>query len=98
VSAAIQAPLGVAVPGAIAQSVVDKVVGVGGFAGEFASRAATKVSDALVVSVVTQIKSGYSQASETEADRLAVSYMQRAGYDPRAALSVARTFSAWHEE
>ncbi|MBI4598269.1 MAG: M48 family metallopeptidase [Candidatus Omnitrophica bacterium] len=47
-----------------------------------------------VASMLQQVAvSGYSQEQELEADQLGVRYVQRAGFDPQAALDVLNNFS-----
>lgn len=75
------------------------VLSVGGLplVGEFVANLAAKIPEALVAYIVTASLSSHSQAQEFEADQWGIAIMQRAGYNPTAALKVMEKFKeAWH--
>jgi predicted Zn-dependent protease len=64
---------------------------------EIIASIAVKAPEALVVYLMTAAMGAYSQAQETEADRVGLAVMQRAGYNPAAALTVMEKFAeVWH--
>ena len=85
------------VPVGVWQPLHDMAV-VGPVSGAMA-RLAGKVPEALVVYAMTAASHAYSRDQEFEADELGVAYMDRAGYNPAAALKVIETFEEiWHPQ
>lgn len=61
-------------------------------AGAFVGRVAAKIPVALVLQSAAGTLGNFSQEQELEADRLGLSIMKKAGYEPNAAIKVMKKF------
>lgn len=62
--------------------------------GQIASDSTRQLASISSGAIMQLVSSSYSRRDEYEADRLAVKYMQRAGYDPRAVIGAFKVLKA----
>ncbi len=62
--------------------------------GQIASDSARQLASISSGAIMQLVSSSYSRRDEYEADRLAVKYMQRAGYDPKAVIGAFEVLKA----
>jgi predicted Zn-dependent protease len=61
--------------------------------GNLIARIAAKAPQDLILYIFTSSLHLYSQGQESEADRIGMQYMQKAGYDPNAAITIIQKLS-----